>query len=262
MFSYLYENIRRSMTISLHLFPSLPLWVSFLFYGLCMGGVWHWWRSGNRGCFFVIIFWYAFAVAIIFWWASLSVQPYDIWAAFFAGACIPYARRIWEHETTQDTLYFFGRTWRFCVDMVERLEAWNRARREHPANSNDEPPRQNTRRPHEGAGERQSTDEAMKREQARREAEARARREQAEQEKREQSRKTESPPRQEGRDPRSPEEILGIKRPWTQDDLRTAYKREAGRTHPDKWIGKPELIRQAMEEEYKAIQEAYRLLQS
>ena len=200
-------------------------------------------------------------MAIIFWWASLSVQPYDIWAAFFAGACIPYARRIWEYETTQDTLYFFGRTWRFCVDMVERFEVWNHSRREQPANSHEESPHQNTRRPHEGAGERQSTDEAMKREQARRETEARARREEAEHARQEQARKNEPPPQQEGRDPRSPEEVLGLKRPWTQDDLRTAYKREAGRTHPDKWIGKPELIRQAMEEEYKAIQEAYRLLQ-
>lgn len=42
--------------------------------------------------------------------------------------------------------------------------------------------------------------------------------------------------------------------------LKTVYKREAGRTHPDKWIGKPEAIRQAMEAEYKNIQEAYRRL--
>jgi DnaJ-domain-containing protein 1 len=100
----------------------------------------------------------------------------------------------------------------------------------------------------------------MRREQARREAEARAKREQAEQARQEQARRNEPPPRQATQDPRSPEEILGLKRPWTQDDLKTAYKREAGRTHPDKWIGKPEAIRQAMEEEYKAIQEAYRVL--
>lgn len=144
--------------------------------------------------------------------------------------------------------------------MAERFEALNRSRREREANSHDEPPRQNTNRQYERAGQGSADhghDEAMRREQARREAEARARREQAEQ-----ARKNEPPPRQETQDPRSPEEILGLKRPWTQDDLRTAYKREAGRTHPDKWIGKPEAIRQAMEEEYKAIQEAYRLLQS
>jgi DnaJ-domain-containing protein 1 len=100
----------------------------------------------------------------------------------------------------------------------------------------------------------------MRREQARRESEARARREQAERERQEQARRNEPPPRGEKPDPRSPEEILGLKPPWTQDDLKTAYKREAGRTHPDKWIGKPEGIRQAMEAEYKNIQEAYRRL--
>ena len=153
------------MTLSLHLFDTLPLWVSFLFYGLCMGAVWHWWKSATRGCLLVIIFWYAFFLAIVFWWASLSVQPSSIWIAFFLGACIPFARRMWEHETTQDTLYFFGRTWRFCVDMAERFEAWSRARREREARSQEEPPRQNTRCPHEGAGgtgQGSATDDAPK----------------------------------------------------------------------------------------------------
>lgn len=244
------------MTVSLHLFDTLPLWVSFLFYGFCMGAVWNWWNGTSRGCLFAIIFLYVFAVAIVFWWLSLSVQPKSIWIAFFFGACVPFARRIWEHETTQDILYFFGQVWFFCVDIAEHFGVWNRARRAQGASSHEEPPRQNTHRPHEGAsraGRGNATDEAeaMRREQARREAEARARRE-------EQARKTEPPPRQEAS--RSHEEVLGLKRPWTQDDLRTAYKREAGRTHPDKWIGKPEAIRKAMEEEYKAIQEAYRLL--
>jgi DnaJ domain len=174
---------------------------------------------------------------------------------------MPYSRRIWEHETTQDTLYFFGRTWRFCVDMVERFEAWNRARRERESSSNEEPPRQNTRRPHDGAWQGNSGhghDEAMRREQARREAEARARREQAERE-----RQNANKPRPNTDDePRDPEAVLGLKAGYTDEDLRTAYKREAGRTHPDKWIGKPEAIRQLMEAEYKAIQEAYRILQN
>lgn len=146
------------------------------------------------------------------------------------------------------------------MDIADRFEAWNRARRERVAPSHEEPPRRNTRRPHEGAGQGSTDDEAMRREQARREAEARARREQAERERQEQGRANEPPPRGEKPDPRSPEEILGLKTPWTQDDLKTAYKREAGRTHPDKWIGKPEAIRQAMEAEYKNIQEAYRRL--
>lgn len=211
-----------------------------------MGGVWHWWKSGDRGCLFVIIFWYAFAVAIVFWWLSLSVQPYSIWGAFFVGACIPYARRIWEHETTQDTLYFFKRTWCLCVDMAERFEVWNRARRERTS-SNENPTGKKTHH----------HDEAMRQEQERREAEARARREKSEQ-----ARKNGAPSYEGAHDPRSPEDILGLKRPWTQEDLKTAYKREAGRTHPDKWIGKPQAIRQLMEAEYKVIQEAYRILKT
>ena len=75
--------------------------------------------------------------------------------------------------------------------------------------------------------------------------------------------KEESPPPPRPRnnsENRTPEEILGLKPPWTSEELRAAYKREAGRTHPDKWIGKPEVIRKAMEAEFKMIQEAYRNL--
>jgi DnaJ-class molecular chaperone len=42
--------------------------------------------------------------------------------------------------------------------------------------------------------------------------------------------------------------------------LKNAYKRESQRTHPDRWIGKPDTIKQVMEAEYKAVQEAYRKL--
>jgi hypothetical protein len=59
---------------------------------------------------------------------------------------------------------------------------------------------------------------------------------------------------------RSYEEVLGLKTGWTQEDLRDAYKREAQRTHPDKWTGKPPHIQKIMEEEYKAVQEAYNKL--
>ena len=61
-------------------------------------------------------------------------------------------------------------------------------------------------------------------------------------------------------DQRTHEEVLGLKTQWTQEDLKTAYRRESQRLHPDKWIGKPEPIRQAMEAEYKRVQEAYRTL--
>jgi DnaJ-class molecular chaperone len=44
---------------------------------------------------------------------------------------------------------------------------------------------------------------------------------------------------------------------WTQDDLKTAYKRESQRLHPDKWTGKPANIQTIMEAEFKAVQQAY-----
>lgn len=59
---------------------------------------------------------------------------------------------------------------------------------------------------------------------------------------------------------RTYEEILGLMAGWTEDDLKKAYKREAQRTHPDRWIGKPESLKKIMEAEYKAVQEAYRRL--
>ena len=62
------------------------------------------------------------------------------------------------------------------------------------------------------------------------------------------------------REPRSYEEILGLQQGWTQDDLKKAYQRECQRLHPDRWVGKPQNIREAMEEEYKKVQEAYRKL--
>lgn len=58
-------------------------------------------------------------------------------------------------------------------------------------------------------------------------------------------------------DNRTPEEILGLKAGWTQEDLRKIYKSESQRTHPDKWIGKPQAIRHAMEEEFKNIRQAF-----
>ena len=62
------------------------------------------------------------------------------------------------------------------------------------------------------------------------------------------------------RDPRNYAEILGLSGNWTQEDLKTAYKRESQRTHPDKWVGKTEELCKMMEREYKMIQEAYRNL--
>lgn len=58
-------------------------------------------------------------------------------------------------------------------------------------------------------------------------------------------------------DSRTPEEILGLKKGFTPNELKEAFKRESNRTHPDKWVGKPDTIRILMAEEQKRVNWAY-----
>jgi len=105
--------------------------------------------------------------------------------------------------------------------------------------------------------------ERARAEQTRREQEARQYREQQERAKQQQQEREtpKDPPKQPPpRDTRTFEQILGLQAGWTTDDLKTAYRREAHRTHPDRWIGKLESTRKEMEEEYKRVQEAYNRL--
>ena len=231
--------------------PFIPAFIPFFLYGWIASGIFSFGRRGGYGCLFTLFFWYAFLVFAIFMWLFISVQSTFNQISFLAGVSIPYIRRIWESESVQqpiaiasDVTHFFKRIFQKIVEMFEVWQA-----RKHQQNA-EAPSHQQKEEPHQA---HTSHEEAMRQEQARREAEARERREQAERERQRQ---------QESTDTRSPEEVLGLLPQWTQDDLRTAYKREAGRTHPDKWIGKPEPIRQAMEEEYKRIQEAYRRLKN
>ena len=156
---------------------------------------------------------------------------------------------MWEHRGTQEALWAFSR----LTDWFRVLPrpSWKRQK-------STEPPEQTASRAQE---DRASFDreEAIRREQEAREAEARARRAQAEEEAKATAGQgmASSPD-----DQRTHEEVLGLKSPWTQDDLKAAYRREAQRLHPDKWIGKPEPIRQAMEAEYKKVQEAFRYLKA
>jgi preprotein translocase subunit Sec63 len=61
-------------------------------------------------------------------------------------------------------------------------------------------------------------------------------------------------------DNRRPEEVLGLNLNFTQEELKAAYQRESNRTHPDKWINKPESMRRIMEAEQKRINLAYKKL--
>lgn len=129
--------------------------------------------------------------------------------------------------------------------------------------------------PHENAHQRNSQNHqrSFDEERARREEEARQyranRNGQGQQDRQKQSDTNRNNQKQKAEPPenitpaeakRTYEQILGLMAGWTEDDLKKAYKREAQRTHPDKWIGKPESLKKIMEAEYKAVQEAYRKL--
>lgn len=103
----------------------------------------------------------------------------------------------------------------------------------------------------------QKSDEEYERQKRQRDEEAKRRAEQFKQEREaEKERKEQSKQGQSG-DSRSFEEVLGIRKPYTADELKKAYKRECQRLHPDRWANKPEDIRALMEEEQKLVNVAY-----
>ena len=241
------------MTIN-PLIPYIPAFLSFLIYGGIIGGLFSFGRRGGRGCLLTIVFWYLFAGLIVFFILLFSVESGINQICFALGVFLPYAPRIWQSDSVQAPITISFEVFYFLREICQKIYGmWQYWQTHHTNNQSTKEPPKEAEQHHQT---NPSHDEAMRQEQARREAEARAKREQAERDKEAQQTK----PSPETHETRTPESILGLKSPWTQEDLRTAYKREAGRTHPDKWIGKPEAIRQIMEAEYKIIQEAYRHL--
>jgi hypothetical protein len=90
----------------------------------------------------------------------------------------------------------------------------------------------------------------------RREQEQRRRSEEARKTRQEQANKNE----EKSNNKRTPQEILGLNPGFSKEELKEAYRRESSRTHPDKWTGKPEKIREIMEEEQKLLNWAYNKL--
>jgi type IV secretory pathway VirB10-like protein len=255
------------MTIN-PLFPYIPAFASFLLYGWITGGLFMYGREGRKGCLFAVGFWYAFAVWVLFFLALLSVQDTMNIVCFAIGFGLPYSRRIVRNEAIRAPFEIVVSLWDTCMQFLQGMrQKLSQARQEKPHGQDTNQHTRHTDQSRHSTPPPNPNDlhEAMKREQARREAEAQAKRaeqarqkDQAEQKERERQEK----PNSNTTDNRTPEDVLGLKDGWTPEDLKTAYKREAGRTHPDKWIGKPESIREAMEAEYKNIQEAYRKLKN
>jgi len=238
-------RVAQAVTIN-PLLPYLPAFLSFALYGFLTGFVFLLWKRSHVGCLITLIFWYAYLVWLFFFLMLLGVETSMNQASFVGGVALSLARMVWEHRGTQEAFWAFSR----LADWVRDLPrpSWK-------TKTKTEPPKQTASRGHEERA-RDDREEAMRREQEAREAEARARRAKAEEE----ARSTAGQGSASADDQRTHEEVLGLRAPWTQEDLKTAYRRESQRLHPDKWIGKPEPIRQAMEAEYKKVQEAYRTL--
>ena len=62
------------------------------------------------------------------------------------------------------------------------------------------------------------------------------------------------------KDTRTAMQILGLNQGYSKKDLKDAYRRQSARFHPDKNVGKPPHLREAMEEEMKKVNEAYNKL--
>ncbi|MEE9363082.1 MAG: J domain-containing protein [Cellulophaga sp.] len=63
-----------------------------------------------------------------------------------------------------------------------------------------------------------------------------------------------------GQDNRSFEDIVGVNPGYTNNDLKSAYKRASSKFHPDKYSHMSENFRAEAEQEFKKIQKAYRML--
>jgi hypothetical protein len=240
--------------------PFFPDTLSFIIYGLMTGGGLRFWSVAKRHVALMLVY----LPFCVFWlfvmWAFMRVQPESRQIWFAVGMVIAFVR------FTAIIRYLFG----FMADVwIYRRELDDLESRRQSKSQNQ-----------------QQWDEAFIRaEQARRQAEAETYRAsqqgQGHQANNETDTQSQKPPHQEkikhkfedkpkapfrpapfSPENRSYEQILGLPAGWTAEDLKNAYKRESQRTHPDKWIGKPEHIRQVMEAEYKAIQEAYRKLKS
>jgi len=230
------------------LIPYIPAFLSFFIYGYLSGFLFLLWKRSRWGCLLTIIFWYLYAVWCIFFSMLLGVQETKDQTWFVLGVALAFLRPLLQSVAVQH----------FIEDIAHAghlgRRAWQAVTRPRAKMTSSDSQNQTSQNSYND----QANEQTRRAEQARREAEARARRAEKEQS---QNSKAEDPkPESTTPDTRSPQEILGLKGNWTQEDLRKIYRSEAQRTHPDKWIGKPQAIRHAMEEEYKNIQNAYHQL--
>jgi F0F1-type ATP synthase membrane subunit b/b' len=243
------------------LLPFFPESLSFLIYGLVTGLLLKFWKIAKRNIFIILFFLYAYGVWIASMYLLMFGQSQIRQAWFLFGFALTFIQIF----SIIRTIAFSPFTWAFET-ITDRVQERRADRRDQYRQAEREEREQNNRT------EQERNQDLFRAEQARREAEARANRargardgEAGNEQTRTDNDQIEDHRNQERRSPpprerRSDEQILGLSSGWTQEDLKNAYKRESQRTHPDKWIGKPQAMQDMMEVEYKAVQEAYRRL--
>jgi len=236
------------------LLPFFPDSISFLIYGLVTGLLLKFWKIAKKHFFLIPFFLVPYGAWAVIMFAFITVQPQERQIWFLFGFILTFIKIF----STIRTVLFSPFIWAFetITDGMgeRRTDRRDQQRREQ--------------REREEQAYREQNQDLFREEQARREAEARANRARGagsnntrtDNDRREDQQRPPPPAPLPKQERRSYEEVLGLSAGWTEEDLKNAYKREAQRTHPDRWIGKPEHIRQIMEEEYKAVQEAYRKL--
>jgi curved DNA-binding protein CbpA len=195
------------------------------------------WKYAKGSCLLAPVFWYVYGGWLLSCFITLFANAAML-NGFFVGLGLAFIKPL------------FG----LFANVYERLAEFQRDR---AYRRNYEQRTQEQTKPN-------FSHEREKQEQRKREREAeaqrtreQARREQPHQEEHTQQVPPSTPP---DLDRRTPPEILGLAPDWTPDELEKAYRRECQRLHPDKWTGKPPAIREAMEQEFKRVQEAYKRL--
>ena len=240
------------------LLPFFPESISFLIYGIVTGLLLKFWRIAKKNIFVILFFLYAYAVWLASMALLMSVQNQTRQAWFLFGFALNFIKIF----SIIRMILFAPFTWAFEI-IADRVQERRADRRDRERQQQREQENQNY---HD-----HDQDQDIRAEQVRREAEAKANRakQSGNGQTRTDSDRIEDNRNQERRTPpaqppieerRSYEQVLGLKSGWTAEDLKIAYKREAQRLHPDRWIGKPQAMQDMMEAEYKAVQEAYRRL--
>lgn len=241
------------------LIPYIPAFLSFSIYGYLSGFLFLLWKRSRWGCLLTIIFWEAYIVWCIFISLFLGVQETSDQTWFVLGVALAFLRPLLQSVAVQhfiEDITHAGHLGRRAWQAVTKSRTKATSSGSQNQTNNNQQTHQSQQTNHGYSQANDTTEQARRAEQARREAEARARR--AEKEKENQQSRAEDPKSEPPTaDKRTPEEVLGLKGNWTQEDLKKIYRYEAGRIHPDKWVGKPKAIYQAMEEEFKNIQRAY-----